>query len=92
MTTPNTTRPVRHYQRPPQVQWHLDNSHAEALHTQDYDYSDCAELLDSLVYDLFKIREKYHVLIDAHGPLYHVEVIDFVAKLDIVLKKAERDE
>lgn len=94
------SRRVKHYQRPTVVEEHLHQSQNlagigfvsdnEMYHAYGERYQACAALLDTLMYDLFKTTEKYHVVTDMHGPLYHVEVVDFIAKLETIMEKVSK--
>lgn len=91
------TRKIRHYQRPAVVDQHMSGAaffkqnadvvESLVVSTSAAAYEECASLLDELTYDLFKTTERYHLVVDREGPLYHVEVMDIIAKLEAILKK-----
>lgn len=86
MSTP-TGRIPKNYKRPPIVADHIQRA------TDGFcrGYEECATLLDSLIFDLKRTRYGYLVVADRHGPLYHVEIMDMIGKLDAILKKVEQD-
>lgn len=96
-------RALRNYQRPKVVDEHMASAayynnigkildHDVVLVHAAEKYAACAELLDNVVRELFKMSERYHVVVDQHGPLYHVEVIDFIAKIETIMEKVNQSE
>ena len=79
-------RPIRRYRRAERVDGHVQ---AAALGQQE-DYADCAATLDAVMYELFKTTERFHIIVNEHGPLYHIEVMDIIAKLEAIQEIADK--
>lgn len=94
------TRNLKHYRRPSAVEAFMAEADKYINYGLTLDdamlqktaerYAACAKMLDELVYDIFKTNERYHQVADRHGPLYHVEVIDMIAKLEELMGRFDK--